>query len=78
MPYFPLFSLHIPLVGFLHLFTQGEGWGTASTAFPRGFHKNCEIPFFIYVLELMLVVISFTVSAKAGSTRIFLSTCFKL
>lgn len=78
MPYFSLFFLHRGKGGFSSFSTQGEGRGAASTGFPRGFHKNCEIPFFIYVLELMLVVISFTVSAKAGSTRIFLSTCFKL
>ena len=74
MPYFPLFSFHIQHLGISQLFTVGEGREGNSTGFPREFHKNCEIMFFIYVFELMLVVISFTVSAKAGSTRIFFST----
>ena len=74
MPYFPLFFLHSLLVCFLSVFTEGEGEGFLSQLFHVDSTKTVELRFFIYVLELMLVVISFTVSAKAGSTRIFFST----
>ena len=44
--------------------------------FPQGFHKKRT--FIVdYFLELMLVVISFTVSAKDGSLRICFSTFSK-
>ncbi len=45
-----------------------------STYFPRGIHRKPWKA--VYCLLLMLVVISFTFSAKAGSVRICCSTFF--
>jgi len=74
MPYFPLFSLHIALVEFYTFSHRGRGGGQLPQLFHVDSTKTVKFRFFIYVFELMLVVISFTVSAKAGSTRIFFST----
>ena len=43
MVYFPLFSLHIRSMIISNLFTVEERVGVRFTAFPREFHKNCEI-----------------------------------
>lgn len=53
-------------------FPENQGKSLLSSSLPCGFHRKRGKP--RYFLLLMLVVISFTFSAKAGSVRICFST----